>query len=261
MKTFIINLNRSPERWAHMRELFEPTSLDTLRIEAVDGRTLVLPNADFNAAAFRRFHGRRTNVFEVACYLSHLRAMDQFLASGEGFGMICEDDLVLRPGFEAVLADGMRWTGVWDILRLTGLSAGRPLKVADLSQGYALNVCLSRLKGAGAYVLSRRAAQRLRAGLTPMFLPFDHAIDREWVYGLRALYVTPFPVSQRDVRFPSSIQKPEQKLGPVRRLLTTYPYQAANEVSRYAHRTARGLRLRRAGTGPDRIATGKDTQG
>jgi hypothetical protein len=82
-----------------------------------------------------------------------------------------------------------------------------------LGRGYDLCVNFARLKGAGAYVLDRRAARAFATGLLPMWLPFDHAIDREWAFGLRAAYVQPFPISQVEKRFRSSIQS-----GPSRRL-------------------------------------------
>ena len=104
---------------------------------------------------------------------------------------------------------------------------------------------MGRLKGAGAYLIDRRAAETLLARLLPMRLPYDHAIDREWFWGLRAAYVLPFPVSQIESDFDSPVQPGTwPKLSRTRRCFTTYPYQAFNEVSRWLFRASYSLRLK-----------------
>ena len=58
------------------------------------------------------------------------------------------------------------------------------------------------------------AARALVAGLLPMRLPFDHAFDREWFFGLRAATVLPSPCSQIESDFPL--------VGPTRDLSETF---------------------------------------
>jgi glycosyl transferase family 25 len=79
----------------------------------------------------------------------------------------------------------------------------------------------------------------------PMRLPYDHAFDREWVMGLRAAYITPFPASQSESDFLSSVQPGiYPKLSWTRRCLTTYPYQAWNETARWHFRAAHYLNFK-----------------
>jgi glycosyl transferase, family 25 len=93
--------------------------------------------------------------------------------------------------------------------------------------------------------VDRRAAKAFVECLLPMWLPFDHAVDREWNFGLSAACILPFPASQTDHDFPSSIQKGKvRKLSTWRRCLTTYPYQAFNEVCRWVFRSIQYWRLR-----------------
>ena len=237
--TYIINLDRAPERWEHMSETFTEAEIPIVRVPAIDGTQLIFPCVDFNEKKFWQFHGRETNIFEVACYLSHLKAIKLFLESDDEFAMICEDDLFLKPGCKEVVEIALSSSSLWNILRLSGLREGRACWLQQLSPRYFLTLHLSRLKGAGAYLIDRKAAAILVNELTPMWLPWDHAIDREWTFGLRALAVAPFPISQTDEKFESTIQKMSQpKLSSLQRCLTTYPYQALNELSRWM---ARGL--------------------
>jgi glycosyl transferase, family 25 len=162
--------------------------------------------------------------------------------------LIGEDDLVLRPAFDAVLEAALQYSRHWNILRLTGLSPGHPAKVARLVGSYSLCISLGRLKGAGAYVIDRAAATALLAGLLPMRLPYDHAFDREWLLGLRAAYISPFPASQTESDFLSSVQPGTYpKLSLTRRCLTTYPYQACNEITRWLFRALSYIRFRFTG--------------
>lgn len=237
MKAYVINLDRAPERWEHMVRAFRETPFELVRVAAVAGSELKLPMPEFDEEKFRRFHGRGTNVFEVACYLSHLKAMRAFLETTDSHALICEDDLHPKPALAPLLEALMKTARFWNIARLSGLKLGKPTLVAPLGEGYSLAVPRHRFKGTGAYIVDRKAAERLSAGLLPIWLPYDHALDREWVYGLKAVSVAPFPISQTEEVFSSAIQgHAQQRLSARQRWSTTYPYQVQNELSRFFQR-------------------------
>lgn len=245
MKAYVINLDAVPERWEHMQRAFEGTPFSVVRVSAVSGRELRLPIPEFDEEKFRRRHGRFTNIFEVACYLSHIKAMKAFLESGESHAMICEDDLYPTKDATRVIGRLMKTSRFWNIARITGLSPGTPWKVASLGDGYSLNVQMGRLKGCGAYIVDRKAAYALVKGLLPMWLPWDHAADREWPFGLKAVSVSPFPISQTEEKFTSAIQGNSQpRLSSKERWRSTYPYQMINELSRWISRGILGLSLK-----------------
>jgi len=243
VRAFIINLDAATDRWTFIEAAFAKTQLTLCRVSAVDGTLLQFPNEHYSERQYRWFHGRTPNVREVGCYFSHLKAIETFLATNEKHGLIGEDDLVLRPNFEAALEAAMHYSRHWNILRLTGLSSGHPAKIVRLVGDYTLCISLGRLKGAGAYVIDRVAATALLAKLLPMRLPYDHAFDREWFLGLRAAYISPFPASQIESDFLSSVQPGTYpKLSLTLRCLTTYPYQACNEMTRWLFRATNYLR-------------------
>jgi len=242
MRAYIINLDAAVDRWDFMVKALEPSGLPIVRIPAVNGRELSFPHPDYDEAGFHRIHGRTTNPSEVGCYLSHIKAMEAFLETGDSHGLICEDDIVLKPDFSQILTEALQYSARWNLLRLSGLSAGRPWSVASLSGGYQMCVCQGRLKGAGAYIVDRAAAAAFVEHLVPMRLPYDHAFDREWVFGLKAVYIQPFPALQDERLFRSSIQKTSGKyLAKSLRYATVYPYQAVNEISRFFYRTSHWL--------------------
>ena len=245
MKAFVINLESAPERWLHMQQAFAGTPFEVERVEAISGKTLELPVPEFDEVRFRAMHGRGVNIFEVACYMSHIKAIRAFLETGESHAMFCEDDLHPKPDVGILLASLMKTSFAWNVARLSGLSEGTPCKVATLAGGYALNVQMGRLKGCGAYILDRKAAEAFVSGLVPMWLPWDHAADREWPLGLKAVSVSPFPISQTEEKFVSAIQGNSQpRLSSSFRWRSTYPYQIRNEFSRWLHRGSHALNLK-----------------
>jgi glycosyl transferase, family 25 len=259
MRAFIINLDSATDRWAFIQASFAESQLVLCRVPAVDWKTLTLSDAQYSEKLYRWFHGRTPNVRELACYLSHLKAMNTFLATDEDHALIGEDDLVLRADFDIAIKAAMRYARSWNILRVTGLSRGHPMKLARLSDNYFLCLNLGRLKGAGAYVVDRVAATALLNRLLPMRLPYDHAFDREWFFGLRAAYISPFPASQIESPFLSSVQPGIYlRLSRVRRALATYPYQACNEIMRWLFRSAAYLRFKLRRQGERQKASGSD---
>lgn len=246
MRAYVINLDSAADRWRAIEEAFAATKLDLCRVPAVDGLALTMPHADFSEAVFHRIHGRSTNLREVGCYFSHVRALRVFLESGEAHGLICEDDIALDPNLEKLLAAALRFAPQWNILRLSGLRTGTPARLAGLADGYALYANFGRMKGTGAYLVDRAAARAFSDFLLPMKLPFDHALDREWRCGLKAASVLPFPISQTKSKFRSSIQQGgAHKLSRWRRCRTTYPFQIYNELHRWFSRSIQYGQFRR----------------
>ncbi|MBA3651178.1 MAG: glycosyltransferase family 25 protein [Chthoniobacterales bacterium] len=247
MQAFVINLDSATDRWAFIEKNFAQSELRLERVPAIDIKLLAFPHHDFSERSYRLLHGRTHNRREFACYLSHYKALQAFLATSESHAVIGEDDIILRPDFDTVLEATLRYKQLWNIVRLSGLSAGHPFPITRLHGAYSLCVNMGRLKGAGAYLIDRRAAETLVARLLPMRLPYDHAIDREWFWGLRAACILPFPVSQTESDFLSSVQPgTHPRLSRTRRYLTTYPYQAVNEISRWLFRAYYSVSLKAA---------------
>lgn len=97
---YVINLDRSAARWARVSAALAAEGLSPRRVPAVDGRTLDLDRVADDAAC-RREMGRSLQPGEVGCVLSHRRALEAFVASGEAFAVVLEDDAVPAPGFAA----------------------------------------------------------------------------------------------------------------------------------------------------------------
>ena len=83
MYIFLINLDRRPDRLAHMRAELNYHKLSFVRIAAVD------------AAAYPPAVPGQLQNSQIACHRSHRVSWEQLAESGEPSALILEDDLVL----------------------------------------------------------------------------------------------------------------------------------------------------------------------
>ena len=190
----VINMNRSHERWASMSDQAAAMGLTITRVEALDGNEITEPEiyrlCDIDGCIAA--HGRHLTRGEIGCYSSHVRAAQAFLDSGHGAAVVLEDDAELLRGFPATIQNlceaNLRG---FDMIRLQARRCGIALPVLGAE---GLRVPLTRISGATAYVINRRAAQAYVSKLLPAVVPFDHAFDRAFHLGIKVAAVYPFAV-------------------------------------------------------------------
>lgn len=203
LSTFVINLDRSKERWAKISESTRNTGLDLHRLPAVDGRDFAgdFPSGSLDQQAFRERHGRKVLAGEFGCYLSHLAALARIAGGDADLAIIAEDDVLFAPNLEervrAIFAAGPQI----ELLKLVNHRTSAFLRHGRSSLGDEFGRCLHGPQGSAAcYVVSRAGAAKLLAALETMWLPYDIAFERGWSTGV-ATFTTHRPL----VRF-----QPEQ---------------------------------------------------
>jgi glycosyl transferase, family 25 len=251
VQTWVINLDRAPERLAQVRGQLQRLDMPFTRLPAVDARAITpAQRALLDEPAFHRRHGMTPLPGELGCYLSHVEVLRRFLASSAEAALVLEDDVKLHDTLPAVLAALMRCRERWDVVKLSAVHSGTPVAVAALGGGHALAVMLSKCTAASAYLVNRRAAEaylRAPGGLLPMTLPFDHEFDRAWRYGLKLRLVVPTPCTHDDV-VPSTIgtpaSAPNRKFKGLKRL-PTHLWRLGNELRRVGYGLGQWLREKR----------------
>lgn len=101
MKTYVINLNRRPDRWAAIQESGQIDFLSYGRLSAVDG-TEIIPTEQLQ----RIFDGNDFNMRQgmVGCALSHIKLCIELANSNHNMFCILEDDLEFVPNFQSKFA-------------------------------------------------------------------------------------------------------------------------------------------------------------
>ena len=161
MKIYLINLDRHPDRLAHMREQLDGVAFE--RISAVDGST-------------RPATIKGLTRFELACLESHRNAWRRFLASGESLACFLEDDVHVRPGFAALLSEA-KWPADAHTVKLdTYFQKVRLGERLSASGGREIARLYSRHESAAAYILSRDGATRYLELTENAKQPADYAV-------------------------------------------------------------------------------------
>ncbi len=206
---YAINLDRSPERWRALAEAFSPLPYALRRVPALDARlqpqavldmrglSIALPPAGLGYSMVR---GREYVLVQEACFASHLVALRCFLASRHDLALILEDDAVPGPRTASVLEALCSLDAPFDVVRLEAirLSGSRPaVRVASLG-GDTLVRSLKPSSGSAAYVVTRRAAERLIAAAGRKLLPFDDYLANPALHGCDVGYVSPLPIRQAE---------------------------------------------------------------
>lgn len=158
MRCLVINLDRSPERLAHIRAQFEFIGIAFERVEAIDAWDR--PELDHMRQNVRYEKRLRLTSGEIACLLSH-RACWTIIAQGDAsYGAIFEDDIVFSSEAGALLGNAGWIPADADIIKLETFFwnpvIGRKRILAgphfSLFRLYADHI------GTGGYIVSKRAA-------------------------------------------------------------------------------------------------------
>ncbi|WP_185985239.1 glycosyltransferase family 25 protein [Aureimonas mangrovi] len=200
-KAYLINLDRSQDRLKRIRGEAERAGVELVRVPAVDGRTVpAAERALLDEPGFLRDHGKRPLPGEYGCYASHLKALEMFLQSSDEFGLILEDDVVLSPDLSQTLS-ALETVGGWDVLKLVHHRRAMHLTERSLPNGLRVGRAAFGPSGsAAAYLVRREIVPRLLRSLTPMRLPYDVALEREWALGVRLRHVHPDPIGLAGTR-------------------------------------------------------------
>ncbi len=249
LQTWVINLDRAPERLARISARLLQLGLPFTRFAAVDARHFTpQEKALLDEPEYRRKHGMLPVGGELGCYLSHVFVMRQFLASSARFALILEDDVKLLDSLPAVLQGLLTHPTRWDVAKLSAVHSGTPVPYLGLAPGHQLAVMLSRCTGSSAYVLNRRAAESYLQGLLPMSLPYDHVFDQGWRFDIKFRLVTPTPCGHDD-QVASTIVTP---VGLTRKFhwtkrLPAFAYRLGNELRRVVYGLQHALREKISG--------------
>lgn len=100
MKSYIINLERSKDRWGFMEKQFVEKGLAFERVDAIDGSKFDEEFLKDNLQPMSKTKCVEIHCLtpsELACNLSHAKALD-LIANGEDeYGAVFEDDIYLSP--------------------------------------------------------------------------------------------------------------------------------------------------------------------
>jgi glycosyl transferase, family 25 len=182
---YLINLDDSTKRLATSERQLAQHHIPYHRISAINGKGQTCTDfPEYNARSSRRYYGRDMTGGEIACHLSHIKALQTFIASGRSHCLILEDDFLCKAhcweivdAVSALATEGV--LGDWDLINLTRKVSGSGLK----SPIHMIEIGSDRTELYNAFYFPTRAAAIMwsRAGATRFveqhatpFCPIDH---------------------------------------------------------------------------------------
>jgi glycosyl transferase, family 25 len=162
IKVYLINLDRHPDRLAHMRAQLRGVAFQ--RIAAVDGTR----NPETTKGLTR---------FELACLASHQQVWRLLLESSDGHACVLEDDLHIWPDFPALIQ-----TDDWIPADAHSLKLDTYFQEVKLGDRRAapgdrqLARLYTRHQSSAAYLMTRAGAKRYLELTEPPTLPADYSL-------------------------------------------------------------------------------------
>jgi glycosyl transferase family 25 len=170
MKSFVINLDRRPDRLARMSAIFDKLGLQFDRVSAVDGTQLSRDD-------LIRLRGNdQARAGETACFLSHRECWRRIVEDDLPCAAIFEDDLHIADDAARLLSSSDWIPADADIIKVETMN--RPTKIdksmAALVGGRKLHRLRDTHMGAGGYILTRKGAEKLLEKSKSFDNPVDH---------------------------------------------------------------------------------------
>jgi len=204
MRIFVINLERSRDRRIHVAGQLNRLKIQYEFVDAVDGMTL--PQGEIesvyglkNSPPWPSFNARRLLEGEVGCLLSHLQLYRKMINENIECACIFEDDNCFQPDMSALLKGDLLLRFDWDLLLI-----GHHGRYGSFSKGAA---CAKAAKhvlgryhiakpvelplGTYAYLIRRKAAEKLLQHAFPLRMPIDWLTGHSAAAGVRVRVLTP----------------------------------------------------------------------
>lgn len=195
MKYFVINLNRSMERWEILlHKVPEHLKSELFRFEAIDGSVpeLIAPwRSRVSKIKSWCWGGKTLTNGEVACYASHFLLWEKCVELNEPI-VVLEDDILFGENFETKITE-VENSG-YDYVKLYVISSKR-LKKLNESYSWALG----NTTGTQGYFITPAAARRFLENAGRWSEAVDVYMDQYWKHGNITVVTVPFIISENNL--------------------------------------------------------------
>jgi glycosyl transferase family 25 len=210
---YVINLDRSPERFRAIATRLKELSVPFERFSAVDGNALSMQDLESRfgfrlAPAVRPF-----TQGEIGCYLSHLSMLRKIAADCSFYGCVIEDDAEVAWDFRDILAriEELALDGIVKLESQIRRRARYGVVLHEVGRR-RLVVPVTALAGSAAYVVSREAAAAAAEVMVVMTRSVDRVLFERRANRHELFEVWPHPINQ-DKKFSSLVRPNTHSLG------------------------------------------------
>lgn len=249
-----INLPQAVERRRDVADQAARLGLDVHFVPAISGKELPPHVPDYDRAERRKSYHYDLTPNEIACALSHKKALRAFLDSSAEYAVIMEDDVHLSPNIKEGLHELTHHVHGWEAAKLYIAEDDKLTRLGgETPAGVGVRTVFPRkiLWAAIAWCYTRTAAQKLLAGMRTFHLAADQQIGNILLQqGIPTIGITPNLITTYNPNSENSYIGPrgEAHAGGKRSLLQYLRYRlSVMSISRAKKRMIRLMqqRLRR----------------
>ena len=155
-KILWINLDSSTLRKTNTENILKNIQIPNERISAIDGSKLILPKLPYE---------RNISTYELACLLSHLKAISTLKNTQENYFLICEDDFILHNTifFSKDLKQIIQNCPTFDILSIQSTFNKELHNEYNKWSDYYTENPLSFIGCTGSYIISKSGVNKILA--------------------------------------------------------------------------------------------------
>lgn len=201
MKTYVINLDRNPERMAFVRRQLERLGIAFERFPAVWGKGLSSEERKRGFSRIRSFIAskKRLSDAEIGVSMSHVGVYRRMLADGIPYALVFEDDVILGEGFADALARAEAFLNpaMAQVIEFSGHGVANAESLPPEIRREKAIWCTD------AYCLTLEAAKLILKANDPVITVSDSFKRWRRDFGLELYRVLPATVRQDDVTFKS----------------------------------------------------------
>jgi len=181
LNTYVINLKRSTDRWQYIHKHLSDLGVVHQRVDAIDAQVDNLDKSGYDVERNKNEYFAALKDTEIACYLSHIKALKQFLNDPSvGYALIMEDDVELLETPESLVVLS-HWLGcnegcvlkLYSKRNIFGSSLG-PLSKAAITKPWRIPL------GFQAQLWNRLAAEEFINKSESFYQPIDVELQFVW---------------------------------------------------------------------------------
>ena len=188
---YVINLDRSSDRWTDIITQANRIELTVERVSGVDGHVISSDDrVNIDEKKFIVRNGRKILSGEYGCYRAHLTALEMFVASAFSAAIVMEDDVDLTENFLPRVAAIRNQLPSAELVKLLNHRSKGFRESVVTSYGDRVGRCLHGPQGSAAcYLVTRSGAIKLLNEIQTMRYPYDIALERGWKTGVEVYTV------------------------------------------------------------------------
>jgi glycosyl transferase family 25 len=176
MRSYVINLDRAPERLAFMRSQFQRLGHHFERVAAVDAKLMGAAELDaFRDARGSDHRGHIWNPPQIGVFLSHIKTWRLIAAGSDPYAAIFEDDVHMSSAMAKLLTDSKWIPNTADIVRFetTGQSMRLARNPVACAEGINLFKVHSGAWGTAGYAIRKDISEWLAHSPPRIHVPVD----------------------------------------------------------------------------------------